>query len=77
MFKRKHQTVASVMEMFTKTIENLNEIIHYQTVRAGILEEKKAIVQNKIEEADLEIHQARGVADRLNDLLYGEPETNG
>jgi len=77
MFTRKLRTVASVMSSFTKIVTDLEDIITATIAKNVILNEERAALDEEIQAADLEIHQARGTAARLNDLLYGEPKTNG
>ncbi len=68
---RRIKTVASIMESFRTAIDDLNEIIVQNIAINDGLHKKRADIAAKIETVDLEIHQARGVEGRLNDLVFG------
>lgn len=74
MFTRKPKTVAGVMAGFHKTITDLQEIIQDTIHQNVILNEQRTALDEKIEDLDLEVHQARGIEGRLNDLVYGVGE---
>lgn len=74
MFTRKAKTVAGVMAGFHKTINDLQEIIQLTIHQNIVLNEQRAELDEKIEILDLEVHQARGIEGRLNDLVYGVGE---
>lgn len=71
MFSRKLKTVALIMESFRKTITDLEDIIEVNVTINDGLHIERAVIAAKIEDVDLEIHQARGVHDRMSDLVFG------
>ena len=74
MFSRKPKTVASVMQSFTKVIDDLDQIVIDQVNLSNALDEERQTISAKIEVADLEIHQARGISMKLTNLLgLGDP----
>lgn len=76
MFSRKHKTVASVMETFRTMVIDLEEIAEQNARYRVDLTAARAKLSDKIEDVDLEIHQALGTSDRLSDLVFGtEPST--
>ena len=72
MFSFKMKTVASVMHNFLTIIDDLEQIVLTQTDLANTLDQERAAISAKIETADLERHQARGIADRLTKLCGGD-----
>lgn len=76
MFTRKIKTVASIMESFRRAITELNEIVTLNTVVVDNLHAERNALDLKIEDVDLEIHQARGTAERLDELVFGPDPSN-
>ncbi len=76
MFSRKIKTVASIMESFRQAITDLETIVEQNIIIAEGLDSQRRAIDDKIEVVDLEIHQARGTADRMSDLVFGpDPST--
>ena len=71
MFSRKPKTVASVIEMFTRTITNLEEIIQLQTHRASVLTVQRVEIEAEIEAADNEADAAANISAKLTSLVSG------
>ena len=76
MFTRKHSTVASVMETFRRAITDLEDIITRNVVIIDNLHNDRNRLDSKIGDVTLEIQQARGTANRMNDLVFGVDEDN-
>lgn len=70
MFTRK-KTVASIMESFRRAITDLEEIIVDNIAVNDGLHAQRNTIDAKIEDVDLEIHQAQGTRDRMSDLVFG------
>lgn len=81
MFTRKHSTVASIMETFRKIITDLDDIVERNISKSDNLHAERNTITFKLEDVDLEIHQARGTRDRMSDLVFGavpdKDEING
>lgn len=71
MFTRKMKTVASIMESFRRAITDLEDIITANVAINDGLHAQRNTIDDKIEDVQLEIHQARGTADRMSDLVFG------
>jgi hypothetical protein len=71
-FKKPKKTVSTVMQTFLTIIEDLDQIIVDQVVESNMLDDHRLRIKAQIEAVDLEIHQARGIAKRLNVLVGGD-----
>jgi hypothetical protein len=69
MFSRKIKTVATVIAAFTTTIADLDEIIQRNIARKVSLDEGRVVLDEAIKSTNLEIRQATGIADRLQNLI--------
>ncbi len=70
---RRIKTVASIMESFRTAIDDLNEIVVVNIAINDGLHAQRNKIDAKIEDVDLEIHQAQGTRNRMSDLVFGPP----
>lgn len=75
MFNRKMKTVSSIMETFRVAITDLETIVEQNILINIDLSNRRAAISEKINDVDLEIHQARGTVERMNDLVFGPDES--
>ena len=68
MFTRKPKTVAAVIANFLNVIEDLDQIVLDNMALASALETQRVQIEEKIDVADNEVAQARGISDRLTNL---------
>lgn len=69
MFTRKLKTVAEVVSVLTKTIEDLDLITHNNMIKVLDLDIQRDAIDEQVAVANHEIAQVRNITNKLQNLL--------